>query len=137
MLLKMIRLMLLKVLSLGIVIVISAGSVSTALGGTDGFCRPPSRPHAQKANRIVVTDFGAIPDSRKDAVSAIRKALATCKRSRNTVLVFPKGQYDLYPDSAIKKEYFISNTSSETECPSKLKTIGLLLEGMKDCTIEG
>src|SRR5882757_213606 len=103
------------------------------------------------AYRIVVTDFGAVPDSRKDATAAIGRALAACKRAldagksiltagkgrKNVVLVFPKGRYDLFADSAVKKEYFISNTSSETECPSKVKTIGILLEGMKDLTIEG
>ncbi len=94
--------------------------------------------------RVVVTDFGAVPDSRKDATAAIRQALAACKSALagsegrgKTVLVFPKGRYDLYADSAVKKEYFISNTSSETECPSKVKTIGILLEDMKDLTIEG
>jgi hypothetical protein len=53
------------------------------------------------------------------------------------VLVIPHGRYDLYPDSAIKKTYFISNTSSETECPSKVKTIGLLFEGIRNLRIEG
>src|SRR4030095_9482035 len=53
------------------------------------------------------------------------------------ILNFPVGRYDLYPDSAAKKEYFISNTSTEQECPSKIKTIGILLSGMKNITIEG
>src|SRR5258708_35193052 len=93
--------------------------------------------HGQKIDRISVTGFGASPNTKKDAVPAIQRALAACKGKRNAVLVFPKGRYDLYPDSAIKKEYYLSNTSSETECPSKWKTIGLLLEGMKNLTIEG
>lgn len=92
---------------------------------------------AQKEFRIEVTAFGAVPDSRKDATAAIRKALTTCRGKKNAVLVFPKGRYDLFADSASQKEYFISNTSSETECPSKIKKIGMLLEGMKDLRIEG
>lgn len=93
--------------------------------------------------RVLVTDFGAEPDSRKDATAAIRKALAVCKEAlagngrASVVLVFPRGRYDLFADSAVKKEYFISNTSSEEECPSKWKTIGILLEDMKGLTIEG
>jgi hypothetical protein len=68
------------------------------------------------------------PDSRKDATAAFQRAIDACKRLANPVLIIPHGRYDLYPDSAIKKTYFISNTSSETECPSKVKTIGLLFE---------
>ncbi|MDO6429300.1 right-handed parallel beta-helix repeat-containing protein [Flavitalea sp. BT771] len=92
---------------------------------------------AQHPHRVVVTDFGAAPGSGKDAVPAIRRALAACRKKGRAILVFPKGRYDLYPDSAEKKEYFLSNTSSETECPSKWKTIGMMLEGMKDLTVEG
>ena len=93
--------------------------------------------HAQSSYRVAVTDFGAVPDSRKDATAAIRSALAACRDKKNAVLVFPKGRYDLFADSATPKEYFISNTSSESECPSKLKRIGLLLEGMEGLRIEG
>jgi len=89
------------------------------------------------AQRINVADYGAVPDTHKDAVPAIKRAIAACRKLAQPVLYFPKGQYDLYPDSAEKREYFLSNTSSETECPSKIKTIGILLEGIKDLTIEG
>jgi len=92
---------------------------------------------AQEPYRAAITDFGAVAGSGKDAVPAIRRALAVCKEKGRAILVFPKGRYDLYPDSAVKKEYFLSNTSSETECPSKWKTIGMMMEGMKDLTIEG
>ncbi|MHA4811323.1 alpha-1,3-galactosidase-related protein [Flavitalea flava] len=96
-----------------------------------------SRYMGKSTNRIVVTDFGAVPDSRKDATAAIRNALLACKGKSNAALVFPKGRYDFFADSGTRKEYFISNTSSESECPSRIKTIGLLLEGMKDLLIEG
>ena len=89
------------------------------------------------AQPILVTAFGAKPGSGKDAVPAIRRALAACKGRKSPVLVFPKGRYDLYPDSADRREYFLSNTSSEAECPSKWKTIGILLEGMEGLRIEG
>ena len=143
-----------------------AGSVLSAqVPGHPPEQRPAGEGGGLKEVRILVTDFGAAPDSRKDATPAIARALAACKEamsptmggtvgnagpvgrqnsanihedaSRRVVLVFPKGRYDLYPDSAVKKEYFISNTSSETECPSKIKTIGLLLEDIKGLTIEG
>src|SRR6185312_12410919 len=51
--------------------------------------------------------------------------------------VFPKGRYDFWPQAAETRNYYISNTSSEAECPSKLKQIGLLFENLKNITIEG
>jgi hypothetical protein len=96
-----------------------------------------AEPPAQTAAHVLVTSFGAEPDSRKDATAAFQRAIAACKRLSHPVLVIPHGRYDLYPDSAIKKAYFISNTSSETECPSKVKTIGLLFEGIRNLRVEG
>ena len=93
--------------------------------------------NAQMANRISVADYGAVPDSRKDAVMPIINAIKACKNNKASVLFFPKGRYDLYAKDAVQKEYFISNTSTVTECPSKIKTIGMLLEGMKNLTIQG
>ena len=52
-------------------------------------------------------------------------------------MVFPKGRYDIWPENAIRKEYFISNTSTERECPSKIKTIGLLFENIHHLRVEG
>jgi hypothetical protein len=86
---------------------------------------------------VAVTTFGAIPNSKQDATIALQKAIAYCKAHQIKRLVFPKGQYDFYATSAIQKEYFISNTSSETECPSKIKNVGLLFEGINHLTIEG
>jgi hypothetical protein len=107
--------------------------------GSSAYIPRPSRipVYSPRPTRISVTDFGAVPDSWADATLAIRNALNACRGKRNAVLVFPKGRYDLFAVSAVRKEYFISNTSSESECPSKVKTIGLLLEGMKGLRIEG
>jgi hypothetical protein len=96
-----------------------------------------SEARTQTSPPVLVTRFGAEPDSRKDATAAFQRAISACKRLTNPVLVIPHGRYDLYPDSAIKKTYFISNTSSETECPSKVKTIGLLFDSTRNLRIEG
>lgn len=92
---------------------------------------------AQASLPILVTDFGAQPDSHKDATAAFQRAIGACRHSANPVLVIPHGRYDLYPDSAIKRSYFITNTSSETECPSKVKTIGLLFDSIRHLRVEG
>lgn len=83
-----------------------------------------------------MTGSGRTPDPGEGTLPAGRRSARALRRTP-VVLVFPRGRYDLFADSAVKKEYFISNTSSEEECPSKLKTIGLLLEDMKGLTIEG
>lgn len=92
---------------------------------------------AAERDTVCVSDFGARPDSFENAVTAIQKAVEHCKTTGAKVLLFPKGRYDIWSDGAVKREYFISNTSNEDECPSKLKTIGIFLEGLKGLTIEG
>jgi len=46
--------------------------------------------------RISVTDCGDEPDSKKDGVAAVAKALEACKAHESAILVFPKGRYDFY-----------------------------------------
>jgi hypothetical protein len=91
----------------------------------------------QSAISVNVTDYGAKPGSFEDAEPALKMAIEACKNKGPITLVFPEGRYDFWPEHAERRNYFISNTSSEVECPSKLKTIGLLFERMKDLTIEG
>ena len=93
--------------------------------------------YAQKMDTIRVSDFGAKPNSFENVEPAIKLAIEACKKKSDVVLVFPEGRYDFWPEHAEIRNYFISNTSSEIECPSKLKTIGLLFEGMKNVRIEG
>lgn len=92
---------------------------------------------AAQQKTVDVTAFGAIPNSKQDATIAVQKAIEFCKNNQSARLIFPKGRYDFYATTAVQKEYFITNTSSETECPSKIKNIGLLFDGMHDLTIEG
>lgn len=92
---------------------------------------------AQQKDTVRVSDFGAQPNSYENCVTKLQNAIAECKQSGAKVLSFSNGRYDIWPEGAIRKEYFISNTSTEAECPSKVKTIGLLFEGLKDLTIAG
>ena len=86
---------------------------------------------------INVSSFGVAPNTFTDATAGVQRAIAACKDKPGAVLSFEAGRYDFYPDSAVKKVYFISNTSSEKEVPDKLKTIGLFFENFKGLTIEG
>lgn len=90
-----------------------------------------------KNDTVWVSEFGARANSFENAVTAIQNAVQHCKTTGAKVLAFPAGRYDIWADGAIRKEYFISNTSNEKDCPSKIKTVGILLEGLKDLTVEG
>lgn len=90
-----------------------------------------------QAQVINVKDYGVVPNSFKDATEGVQQAINTFQNKPNSVLTFPKGRYDFWPDKAAKRIYFISNTSSENECPSKIKNIGLLFENIQNLTIEG
>jgi hypothetical protein len=46
------------------------------------------------ATEVRVTDFGAKPDSRRNAVPAVQRALEACRKVDRPVLVFPCGRYD-------------------------------------------
>ncbi|MDR2115929.1 MAG: right-handed parallel beta-helix repeat-containing protein [Planctomycetaceae bacterium] len=58
--------------------------------------------------RISVTDFGAVPDSKTDCVVAVQKALEVCKSKELPILVFPKGRYDFYAPSNGSRIFGIS-----------------------------
>ena len=92
---------------------------------------------AQQKDTIYVSNFGARVNSYENCVTKLQTVIAECKRTGAKVLSFSNGRYDFWPEGAVRKEYFISNTSTEEECPSKVKTIGLLFEGLKDLTIDG
>lgn len=81
---------------------------------------------------VRISDYGLTPDSKENAIPAIRKALEECKKYPNAVLTFEKGRYDFWSDSAFTKEYFESNTTNDA--PKKL---GVLIEGIKGLTLDG
>lgn len=86
---------------------------------------------------LFVADYGIRPYSYENQTGRMQAAIADCKKFQTKVLVFEKGRYDFWPEGAVRKEYFITNTSTEQECPSKVKTIGLFLEGVEGLTLEG
>ena len=77
---------------------------------------------------LFVADYGVHPNTYEDQTARLQTLIADCKRWKSKAIVFQSGRYDLWPTDASRREYYISNTSSETECRSKVKTIGLLFE---------
>ncbi len=81
-------------------------------------------------------DYGVQADSYTNAVGGIQAALAEARNYDSAVIKFPSGRIDLWPDGAARREYFISN-GTESDTLSKAKTIGILLENMKNIRLEG
>ena len=96
-----------------------------------------SIPKAIKSTNIYVSDYGNVINTYTNAVDAICKALEAASKVEHPYLIFPYGRYDIWPEGATRKEYFITNTSSKEECPSKIKTIGILIKNIKNLIIEG
>uniref|UniRef100_A0AB33IMW4 Right-handed parallel beta-helix repeat-containing protein n=1 Tax=Prevotella sp. GTC17253 TaxID=3236793 RepID=A0AB33IMW4_9BACT len=92
---------------------------------------------AQSADTVNVAQFGARANSFQNCVKAIRKAIDYCRTHRVKVLTFDNGRYDIWPEGAEQRDFYISNTSSEIECPTKTKVIGLLIDSIQGLTIEG
>lgn len=80
---------------------------------------------------ILIGDFGLKPDTRENAVRLVQKALEQCKSKKNPVLVFPKGRYDFWPQYAIEKLYYESNTDV-----IPLRRCAILIENMENLTID-
>lgn len=91
----------------------------------------------QAQKKINVTEYGVIPNSFSDATSGVRKAIEAARNEASSVINFPEGRYDFWPDQAEEHVYYISNTSTEKEYPSKKQRAGLYLKGLKNITIEG
>jgi len=81
---------------------------------------------------LKVSDFGLKPDSKKNAIQAIIKALDECKKHPNSTLKFEKGRYDFSIDPAHTKEYFESNTTNDGP-----KNLAILIEGCSGLTLDG
>ncbi len=110
------------------------GRVRAAVGLMAAFLLADAGPRAWQAGqgRILVTDFGAVPDSRANAVTAVRNALAAARDRGASVVVFPKGRYDFWPQHATEREYFESNTTANNP-----KRLAILIEGARGLTIDG
>jgi hypothetical protein len=81
---------------------------------------------------LSISVFGLKPDTRENAVPAVKRALAACVGKSGVTLVFPKGRYDFFRQDCPEKIYHESNTTDTNPkiCP-------ILLENLKGVTIDG
>ena len=95
---------------------------------------------AAETEVINVMDYGVYPDSGKDSAVGIQKAIAAAKEAtdegKEVTINFPEGRYDIYPDKAVERELYISNTVGADQ-NYKMKKIGIFLEDMDHVTVEG
>ncbi|MCI9607263.1 MAG: right-handed parallel beta-helix repeat-containing protein [Muribaculaceae bacterium] len=91
----------------------------------------------EKPDTIHASDFGALPDTYTNCTTSLQKAIDACRRHPGAVLALQPGRYDIWPEGAVRKEIYISNTSSETECPDKTKIIGLHFNGLENIEVAG
>ena len=82
------------------------------------------------------SDFGIVPGTGEDMTEEFAKALETikseCKGEVKAELLVDCGEYDFYPDSALVREYYVSNHDQDNP-----KRVALALEGMKNFTLKG
>ena len=82
------------------------------------------------------SDFGIVPGTGEDMTEEFAKAFETikaeCKGEVKAELVVDCGEYDFYPDSALVREYYVSNHDQDNP-----KRVAIALEGMKNFTLKG
>jgi hypothetical protein len=81
---------------------------------------------------INVLDFGLKPNTYENAIPFVNKAIEACKEDSNCVLFFPKGRYDFWPQNAIEKVYYETNTTDNNP-----KRLAILFERLNNITLDG
>ena len=80
-------------------------------------------------------DFGIVPGTGEDMTEEFAMAFAAieseCKGVTPSVLLVDCGEYDFYPDSALVREYYVSNHDQDNP-----KRVAIALEGMKNFTLK-
>ena len=80
-------------------------------------------------------DFGIVPGTGEDMTHEVALAIETIKAQCNgepAVLLFEEGEYDFYPDSALVREYYVSNHDQDNP-----KRVAVALEGVKNLRLCG
>ncbi|MDR0672041.1 MAG: DUF1349 domain-containing protein, partial [Oscillospiraceae bacterium] len=86
---------------------------------------------------INVVDYGADPAGVTDSAAPVWQAILAAKEVTGPVTIyFPKGEYHFWEEYAVKRDLYISNTDSVNQS-YKTKNIGILIEDMKDVTVDG
>jgi hypothetical protein len=71
----------------------------------------PSSAYTAVGDTVFMKGFGLMPNSRQNAVRPIQLALDSCRKMDHPVLLFEKGRYDFWPQYAVEKDYYESNST--------------------------
>jgi len=85
---------------------------------------------------VVASHYGVKANSFENAAAAIQKGIDACKSKSNAVLLLPGGRIDIWPEGAVKRELYISNSTEDDSLP-KVKNIAFLFEECKNITLDG
>lgn len=90
-----------------------------------------STPLLASSGPVLVTDFGARPNTQEDATTAVAAALRAAQ-GKHAVVEFPKGDYHFYRENGAERELFLSN--SDVVNPRR---IAILIENRRDIRLKG
>ncbi len=80
---------------------------------------------------VNIASYGLKPDSRINAVPFVQQALRDCAGKPGSVIFFPPGRYDFWPQYCTEKVYFESNTTVNNP-----RRCAILLENLKGVTMD-
>ncbi len=86
---------------------------------------------------LYAADYGILPDTYKNVTPAFQKLIQTAAQKPGSVISLRPGRYDFWPEGAVRKAIFVSNTTSETESADKTKTFGLYFGNVRNITLDG
>lgn len=92
----------------------------------------PAAGAGQPRDTIRITSLGLAPDSRTNATPYVNEAVRICRENPGSVLHFPKGRYDFWPQHATERTYYESNTTDNNP-----KRLAILFEGIDGITLDG
>jgi hypothetical protein len=88
-------------------------------------------PSFAQPDTVDISKFGLTPGSRVNAVPYVQKALTECKENPGSVLFFPEGRYDFWPQYCQERNYHESNTTDNNP-----RRCAILLEHLQGLTID-
>ena len=93
------------------------------------------------ARTFKVSQWHIVPNTEQDQSANVNRMLVDLqnmiyrgdlKKGEEIVLSFERGEYHFYPDSTVKKEYYISNHDQDNP-----KNVAIALEDFQNLTLEG
>ncbi|MBQ8045183.1 MAG: alpha-1,3-galactosidase B, partial [Bacteroidales bacterium] len=82
-----------------------------------------------------LSDYGIYPNTGEDISEKLAKAFDIINEEREgnpATIIFEAGDYDFYPQTAIEREYYISNHDQDNP-----KKVAVVIENMRNLTIDG